>query len=158
LFTALVTLTTITALVCIVMLALLLNRTPRDAPGEFQRTGVREDSVREAVAAELARFRQESRGSALELRQEIYGAIDALGAKLMLAYESAANADRERLEHLQAQLDTARQSIAAALRSADDAVLLRLDEIGKSQQAQIQALTAFVADSLNRLRDDRHQP
>jgi hypothetical protein len=81
------------------------------------------------IAGELARIREESRA-----------AIDAI-----------AYADRERLDRLQSQLDTTRQFVAAAIKTSDDAVLRKLSDLARSQQEQMHALTAFVADSLNRL-------
>lgn len=82
-----------------------------------------------SIAGDLARIREESRA-----------ALDAI-----------AHADRERLDRLQSQLDTTRQFVAAAIKTSDATALRKLSDLGRSQQEQMHALTAFVADSLNRL-------
>ncbi|HYC60325.1 MAG TPA: hypothetical protein VEK79_12250 [Thermoanaerobaculia bacterium] len=148
--TALVTLTAITAIVCIVMLAVLLNR-PTDAPATFHNLDVWEAAIRETIAAELARCREEVRATSSELRHDVTAAVDSLGRTLANAYENAANADRDRLERLHVQVDTARQSLTAATRTGDDAVIAKLTELSRIHYDQLHALTAFVADSMNRV-------
>lgn len=160
---ALVTLNAITAIVCIVMLALLLRQPPADAPATFLGLDVWEAAIRETIAAELTRCREEVRAASAELRRDVTAAVDALGRTLGAAYENAADADRDRLERLQMQLDTTRQTLAAAIRSGDEAVITKLTELSQLHHDQLHALTAFVADSATRTLDalrnvDRHQP
>ena len=147
---ALVTLTAITAIVSIVMLALLLNRAT-DAPATFQNLDVWEAAIRETIAAELTRCREEMRTASSELRHEVTAAIDSLGHALGSAYENTANEDREHLECLHVQLDTTRQALTAAIKKGDDAVITKLTELSQVHYDQLHALTVFVADSSNRV-------